>query len=320
MTEKQILVTLATNTKEALHDYMQERMDSQGYRLKAVYNDEPLTKEELKEALQDVDGYIVALETVDAEILDAAAGLKAISKYGVGVDNIDLAAARAKGVEVSNCPGSNSNAVAELTIGLMISMARNIQTLCNNLRDKRWTVEVGLEVSGKKVGILGFGNVGRRVAHYLKAFGAEVLVYDLFKDPKAAAEYDVRYTSVEEIARTSDFITVHLPMLDDTRHLINAEMFSIMKTGVFLVNAARGGVVDENALYNAVIEGKVAGAAVDVFEFEPPTASKLLTDERFIVLPHIGAATKQASLNMMSMAMDNVIAVLEGRANPHPVS
>ena len=251
--------------------------------------------------------------------MSAAKNLKAISKYGVGTDNIDLQAAKNRNIAVSNCPGSNSNAVAELVIGLMITMARNTQTLCNNLRNKRWTVEVGFELSGKKVGILGFGNIGKRVARYLQPFGVEIMVYDVFQDHQAAEEYNARYTTVEEIAATSDFITLHLPMIEETRHLLDRNLIATMKPGVFIVNAARGGIIDETALYDAVKNGTVAGAAVDVFEFEPPTASKLLENERIIVLPHIGASTRQASINMISMAIDNVAAILQGKENPNPV-
>jgi D-3-phosphoglycerate dehydrogenase len=320
MAEKQeILVTMATNLQEILHEHMEKRISSAGYKLNAIYSDTPLEDSRLRENIKNAAGFIVSLEKVNDDLLKAAAQLKVVSKYGVGTDNIDIPAAEKNGVEVANCPGSNSNAVAELVIGLMISMSRNTQNLCDRLRDGRWSTEVGFEIAGKRVGILGFGNIGRKVAKYLKPFTQDILVYDVFVDRKAEAEYGVRYTSVDEIVETSDYITLHLPLLPETRHLINKDKLARMKKGVYLINAARGGVVDEDALFDAVTSGRVAGAGVDAFEFEPPTASRMLEDERFIVLPHIGAATVEASFNMVNMAIDNVVSVLDGKGNPHPV-
>ena len=317
--QQEILVTMATNLRDILYDHMEKRISSAGFKLNAVFSDTPLEDAKLKEKIKNAAGFIVSLEKVNDDLLKGAKNLKVVSKYGVGTDNIDLAAAESHGVEIANCPGSNSNAVAELVIGLMITMSRNTQNLCDRLREGRWTTEVGFEIAGKRVGILGFGNIGRRVAKYLKPFTGDILVYDVFVDRKAEGEYGVRYTSVDEIIETSDYITLHLPLLPETRHLIDKDSLARMKKGVYLINAARGGVVDEDALFDAVVSGRVAGAGVDAFEFEPPTASRMLKDERFIVLPHIGAATVEASFNMVNMAIDNVLSVLAGKGNPHPV-
>ena len=317
--KQEILVTMASNLREILHSHMEERISSAGYTMKAIYSNTPLEDSNLREYLKTAAGFIVSLEKVTDDLLKAAPNLKVVSKYGVGTDNIDIAAAARNGVEVANCPGSNSNAVAELVIGLMITMSRNTQNLCDRLRAGTWSTEVGFEIAGKRVGILGFGNIGRKVAKYLQAFTSDICVYDVYVDRAAEEEYGVRYTSVDEIIETSDYITLHLPLLPETRHLINAASFEKMKKGVYLINAARGGIVDENALFDAVINGTVAGAGVDAFEFEPPTASKMLKDERFVLVPHIGAATVEASFNMVNMAIDNVLSVLDGKGNPHPV-
>ncbi len=305
--------------EELVHDHMDRTLSEAGYEMKPIYSWEPLDESEVIKAVDDVAGFIVGLEKVSPAVMDAAPQLKAISKFGVGTDNIDIPAAIERGISVSNCPGSNSNAVAEVTMGLMLNLARNVQNLCNDLRNKKFGVYVGSELAGKTVGILGFGNIGKKVASYLKPFGTKTLAYDLFQDKAAAASLGVEFASLEEIFAQSDFISVHLPLTAETNHLVDKKLLSTAKKGLFLVNIARGGVVAEEDLYQAVCDGIVARAAVDVFEFEPPTASKLLNDDRFIVTPHIGAGTLEATFNMANMSMDNVISVIEGRGNLHPV-
>ncbi len=319
MSGKQILLTMPPDIKKVVHNYMDEYLSSRGYTFKAVYSDNPLSAEELKKELTEIDGYIVGHEEVTGDVLDAAGGLKIVTKFGVGTDNIHIKEARERGIEVANCPGSNSNAVAELVVGLMLTTARNTQKLCEDLRRGHWAIEVGFELTGKKVGILGFGNIGRRVAEMLQPFTKDILVYDAFEDKAAEEKYGVTYTTLGEIAASCDFITVHLPLIPPTKNIINKEFFKKMKDGVFLVNAARGGIVNEDDLYDAVCEGKVARAALDVFEVEPTTNTRLVTDQRFVVLPHIGAGSMEATFNMAKMAMDNVIEVLEGRKNPNSV-
>jgi D-3-phosphoglycerate dehydrogenase / 2-oxoglutarate reductase len=319
MSKKKILVTLQPSLKELVHHHMERTLAEAGYEMKTRYSWDPLEEAEIKEAAGDVHGFIVGLEKVSPAVMDAAPNLKVVSKYGVGTDNIDIPAAMERGISVSNCPGSNSNAVAEVTVGLMLNLARNVQNLCNDLRNKQFGVYVGSELAGKTVGILGFGNIGRKVASYLKPFGTRTLAYDLYQDRKAAEELGLQFASLEEIFAQADFISVHLPLTKETNHLVDMKLLSTVKPGLFLVNIARGGVVAEEALFQAVQEGLVARAAVDVFEFEPPTGSKLLEDDRFIVTPHIGAGTLEATFNMANMSMENVISVIEGKGNPHPV-
>ena len=319
MAKKKILVTLQPSLQELVHDHMEQTLANAGYEMKALYSWEPLEEEIVIDAIRDAWGFIVGLEQASPAVMDAAENLKVVTKFGVGTDNIDIPEAMKRGISVCNCPGSNSNAVAEVTLGLMLNLARNVQNLSNDLHNKKFAVYVGSELAGKTVGIIGFGNIGRRVAGYLKPFQTNTLVYDLFEDQAAASELGVRYTNLEEIFSTADFISVHLPLTAETKHLIDKRLLNMAKPGLFLVNIARGGVVSEEDLYQAVCDGIVTRAAVDVFEFEPPTASKMLGDNRFIVTPHIGAGTKEATFNMADMAMENVMSVIEGRGNPHPV-
>ncbi len=262
---------------------------------------------------------MVNLEKATRNVFEQAPRLKAVSKLGVGVDNIDREAAKACGIEVSNCPGSNSNAVAELSVCFMLNMARNVQKLCNDLRGKKWAPEVGFELRGKCVGLLGFGNVGKQLARYLKPFEVDILAYDAFENKAYEAEYGIRYASLDDIAANADFISIHLPLLPSTRHIVGKEFLAKTKKGVCILNMARGGIADEAALYEAVLAGQVAQVATDVFEHEPPFDSPFLSDERFLVVPHIGAATQEAILTMLGMAIDNIKSVLEGRGNRNPV-
>ncbi len=319
MAGEEIVLTLHKGAEPIVREYCESELRMAGYRVNAVFREEPLGVSDLQAALKSAAGYIVGLEKVDAEIMAAAPALKAISKFGVGTDNIDVAEAHARGIAVSNCPGSNSNAVAELAVGLMVALARNTHVLCDDLRSRKWSMDVGSELAGKCVSILGFGNVGRRLASYLRPFGATVLVYDSFRDEEAERAYGVRFVSLDEAAARADFISVHLPLLPETRHLLGDGFFGKTKRGVFVLNLARGGIVDERALLDAVRDGRVLRAATDVFEAEPPFSSALLEDDRIIVLPHIGAATKESTLNMLKMAIENVRSVLEGKGNPHPV-
>ncbi len=314
-----ILVTLQPNLKDIIHDYMVETFAKVGYEVKAIYSEDPVDEDTICREIANCSGYIVGLEKVTHRIFDSAPLLKCVTKFGVGTDNIDISAAEERGVEIANCPGSNSNAVAEATLGLLLNISRNVQNLCNELRNKTFKVYVGTELAKKTVGILGFGNIGRKVAEYLQPFQTNTLVYDVFQDQASADWLGVRYASLEEIFTQADYVSVHLPLTEETNHIVDTRLLNIAKDGLFLVNIARGGVVDENDLYQAVQEGKVARAAVDVFEFEPPTASRMLDDDRFLVTPHIGAGTLEASFNMTNMSIDNIVSVIEGKGNPFPV-
>ena len=319
MKNEEILTILPEDLKETVAPILEKKADETGLHFKAIYSNEPLGEVALCNTIQSSRAYIVSLDNVTSSVMDAAGNLKIISKLGVGTDNIDCIAAAQRDIEVANCPGSNSNAVAELSLGLMISMARKIIPLCNDLRSGKWEPAQGSEITGKCIGILGFGNVGKRLAELLKPFNMKVLVYDAFPNPLNEDEYDVSYTSLDEIAKSADYISIHLPLLKSTYHLIDKEFLSKTKKNVFILNMARGGIIDEEALVDSVKDGHVAQVATDVFEKEPPFGSSILSDSRIIVLPHIGAATTEALGNMLSTSIDNIVSVLQGKENPNPV-
>jgi len=280
----------------------------------------PLEKQELIPLLQDAEGIIVGTDMIDDEVLSQAPHLKVISKHGVGVDNIDLEAARRRGIVVTNTPGANSTAVAELALCLMLALSRKVVEADRKVRGGEWGTITGCELTGKSVGIVGFGAIGRLLAHLLQGFECKVLAYDPYGDPEAAARLGVRLTSLDELLGTCDYISLHVPATPETRNMLSEKEFANMKKTAFLINLARGGVVDELALARALTEGQIAGAAVDVFSEEPPAPDHpLLNAPNVIVTPHIGAHSREAMNNMSTMAAKNVVAVLTGQPCPHIV-
>lgn len=274
----------------------------------------PLTAAELKVLLKDCDGYIAGLDEITAEALEGCDKLKVISRYGVGVDRVDLKAAKARGIAVTNTPGVNSEAVGELAFGMILSVARKIPYLDRTTRDGEWVRSQGIELFGKTIGILGLGAIGRVVARCAKGFGMKVLAYDPYIDEAYCTEHDIQALGFEEVLREAEVISLHLPLLPSTRHMIGAEAFAQMKDGVIVINASRGGIIDEDAAYEALKSGKLAGLGLDAFEQEPPGASRLFEFDSVVVTPHTGAHTKEAADNMAGAAIRNLEDVLEGRA------
>lgn len=274
----------------------------------------PLTAAELKVLLKDCDGYIAGLDEITEEALEGCDKLKVISRYGVGVDRVDLKAAKARGIAVTNTPGVNSEAVGELAFGMILSVARKIPYLDRTTRDGEWVRSQGIELFGKTIGILGLGAIGRVVARCAKGFGMKVLAYDPYIDEAYCTEHDIQALGFEEVLREAEVISLHLPLLPSTRHMIGAEAFAQMKDGVIVINASRGGIIDEDAAYEALKSGKLAGLGLDAFEQEPPGASRLFEFDSVVVTPHTGAHTKEAADNMAGAAIRNLEDVLEGRA------
>ena len=257
-----------------------------------------LTVEELAAALTDVDGLVVRSETkVSARLMDAAPSLRVIGRAGVGVDNIDVAAATARGIVVMNAPDGNTITTAEHTLALLISLARRVPQANSSLKAGKWERKkfIGVELQGKTLGVVGLGRIGRVVASRARAFGMMIVAYDPFIAPEHAAELEVELVPLDEVFERADFLTVHTPLTAETRGLIGSEAFGRMKKGVRLVNCARGGLIDERALLEAIESGVVAGAALDVFEKEPPDPTNpLLALPEVIVTPHLGASTTEA--------------------------
>lgn len=256
-----------------------------------------MTPEQLGERIGEFDALLVRSQTqVTRAIIEKAKHLKIIGRAGVGVDNIDLEAATEYGIIVVNAPDGNTNSAAEHTVAMLMSMARKIPQAYHALRNHNWDRKsfVGVELKNKTLGVVGLGRIGAEVAARAKGQRMNVIAYDPFLTPEKADKLGVDYGTVEEVLKAADFITVHTPLLKETHHLINAEAFDIMKPGVQIVNCARGGIIDENALYDAIKSGKVAGVALDVFEQEPMVDFRLLDLPEVVATPHLGASTVEA--------------------------
>ena len=257
-----------------------------------------LSVAELRDALKGCEGLIVRSETkVTAELLDTAKSLRVIGRAGVGVDNIDVRAATACGIVVMNAPDGNTITTAEHTIALLVALARSVPQANSSLKSGKWERKnfIGTELQGKTLGIIGLGRIGRVVADRARALGMKILAYDPFIAPEQARDREIETSSFENAISRSDFLTIHTPLTPETRGIIGADAFAKMKNGVRVINCARGGLVDEAALFQAIKSGKVAGAALDVFEQEPPrTDNPLLSMDEVIVTPHLGASTTEA--------------------------
>ncbi|MEW6424737.1 MAG: phosphoglycerate dehydrogenase [Bacillota bacterium] len=290
-------------------------LEDQG--LELVWNDKgrPLTEEEMIEAVmrhRPLQALLVGVDPVTERVMEAAPGLKVIAKHGVGMDNIDVAAAKSRGIIVTNAPGSNTQAVADLVWGLLLAVVRGIPLADRVTRQKRWDRVVGWEVWEKTIGIVGTGRIGLAVAHRARGFNMRILAYDPWPDTKAAGRLGITYTSLDDLLRGSDFVSLHAPLTRETYHLISEERLRLMKKEAVLINTARGELVDEEALYRALKNGWIKGAALDVFAQEPPADSPLLELDNVVVTPHIGAYTREANLKMGLAAARNIIKVLKG--------
>lgn len=269
----------------------------------------PYPAEQLRDLVVGYDGIIAGLDAFDASVIEQADRLKVISRYGVGVDAVDIEAAARKGVAVTNTPGANVLGVAELTLGLLFALARQIPQVAAAAKRSEWQRPAGWELSGKTLGVVGFGAIGRDVGRKAVALGMKVLAYDPFWKGEVAG---VRLTDLDTVLADSDIISLHSALTPDTTNLINGERTARMKDGAYLINTARGELVDEDALYTALQSGKLGGAAIDAFRHEPPIGSPLLTLDNVIAIPHLGATTRESVERMALMASDNLIKVLRG--------
>ncbi len=278
---------------------------------------------ELLPAIADVDAILIRSATkVDAEALAAAKNLKVVARAGVGLDNVDVGAATQQGVMVVNAPTSNIVSAAELAVGLLIASARNISPAHAALRNGEWkrSKYSGVELADKTVGVVGLGRIGLLVAQRLSAFGVKLIAYDPFVRPTRAAQLGVRMVDLDELLAESDFITVHLPKNKDTLGLIGDEALRKVKPTVHIVNAARGGIVDEQALYEALADGRVAGAGLDVYAKEPCTDSPLFTLDNVVATPHLGASTDEAQEKAGVAVAKSVRQALAGQLVPDAVN
>jgi D-3-phosphoglycerate dehydrogenase len=275
-----------------------------------------LKPEELKQIIGDYDALIVRSETkVTKEIIEAGKKLKVIGRAGVGLDNVDEPQATLKGIVVMNTPGGNTISTAEHTFSMIMALSRNISQANQSVKSGLWERKkfMGVELQGKVLGIIGLGRIGTEVAKRAKAFAMKILAYDPYLTAEKAEELDVELADLEKIFKVSDYITVHVPLNEETKHLISQKEFALMKKGARVVNCARGGIIDEAALYEALKSGQLAGAALDVYEKEPPKDSPLLTLDNLVATPHLGASTEEAQVNVAVDIARQVTDALLGR-------
>ena len=266
--------------------------------------------EELRASIGEYHGLVIRSATkVTSEIIDAARNLKVIGRAGSGLDNVDKVAATKKGIVVMNTPGGNTITTAEHTIAHIVSLARLIPQATISMKTGKWEKKkfMGVELFNKTLGVIGIGNIGSQVAKRMQAFGMNVIAYDPFLSEDTANTMGVEKVDIKELFKRSDFITLHTPLTPETKYLINKKSIRIMKDGVRIINCARGGIINETDLYDAIVSGKVAGAALDVFEKEPPENNPLLSLDNFICTPHLGASTKEAQENVAVAVAEQIV-------------
>jgi len=271
-----------------------------------------LTEADLIEAIPEIDSLICSTDPVTARVLNAAPRLKVIVRSGVGFDTIDVQAASARRIPVCITPGANRHSVAELTLALMLSLARNLPQQLDAVQQGGWEPIMGMELAGKTLGIVGFGHIGRAVAQRARAFEMKVFATDPYPDLEFAAAYDVTFTTLEKLLAESDFVSLHLFLNVKNRHLINTERLGLMKPTAYLINTARGGIVDNTALFDALQSKRLAGAALDVIDPEPPDGSPLLELPNVLITPHTGTATIEYRERSAQMAAESVVSALRG--------
>lgn len=289
-------------------------MESKG--LSVHYNNtgKQYTKEEFHKLAADADAIIVGVDMIDRELMEKCPKLKVICKFGVGTDNIDLDCAKERGIFVGRTVGSNSKSVAEHVIALMFAESKNLYATFKEVKEHKWKKPTGEEVSGKTLGIIGFGMIGKEIATFANGLSMKVYAYDAFEiADEVAKKYNVEKKSFEEIISESDYITLHVPLLDSTKNMISKEEFKKMKKGACLINAARGGIVDEEALYEALANKEIRSACFDVYSSEPPAFDdKLIKLDNFFLTPHTAARTVESEKRTCKMSTEIIIEHLLG--------
>lgn len=274
-----------------------------------------LSEDELVSKINEYDALVIRSGTqVTRKVIEAADKLKIIGRAGVGVDNVDIEAATEKGIIVTNAPEGNMLSAAEHTIAMMMSMARNIPQANSSMKAGKWERKnfMGVEVNGKTLGVIGLGRIGAEVAKRAQGLNMNILGFDPYVSEERAQELGITLATVNEIAKEADFITVHTPLTKETRNILDTDQFNIMKKCARVINCARGGIINEEALADALKNGKIAGAALDVYVNEPPTTSPLLTCDNIIMTPHLGASTEEAQVNVAITIAEEITSVLNG--------
>ena len=298
---------------DQVNPILKEVLEKNG--LKVTYEPE-ITPEQIAEKIGNFEVVVVRSRTkMTRELIAKADKCKIIARVGIGLDNIDQDAAKEKNIRVINAVEGAITAVAELVIGLMISMAREIPRADREIRNGNWIKKelMGSELKGKYLGIVGLGNIGKRLGRLARALNMNIIGYDVIPiDDEFSKEVGLMKADLDTLLSSADYVSFHVPLLDSTRHMINAEKLKMMKNTARIINTSRGGVIDEDALYNSLKDGSLAGAALDVFEVEPATENKLITLPNFIATPHSGAQTKEAQLLAANIIAEKIIQILRG--------
>ncbi|OGD24920.1 D-glycerate dehydrogenase [Candidatus Azambacteria bacterium RIFCSPHIGHO2_01_FULL_40_24] len=302
-------------------------LKEKGYEVVVNPDDRVLTKEELITALKDQNYdalFCLLTDKIDGEVMDAfGPQLKVVANMAVGFDNIDTQKAKKRGIMITNTPGVLTDTVAEHTFTLMLSIAHRIVEADKFMRAGKYIgwapmLMLGNDLSGKTLGVVGLGRIGSRVAHHaVKGFEMKVLYYDVNRNEEFEKEFGAVYVSLDDLLKQSDFVSIHVPLLPITQHLINAEKLKLMKPTSYLINTSRGPIIDESALAMALANKTIKGAALDVFEFEPKITPELLPLDNVILTPHIASATEETRSKMSVLAAENIIEALEGRTSPN---
>jgi len=274
----------------------------------------PLSEDELIPLLDGCDGCIAGLDHYTAKVIESAENLKVISRYGSGVDNVDLAAAKAGNVVVCNTPGVNAQAVADLTFALLLCIARKVSILDRKTREGQWPRSIGTELYGKTIGILGLGAIGKVVAKRASGFSMKIIACDPVINREYVEANGIIPVDFDTVTRQADFLCLHLPLTEETRYIISADVMKAMKKGAVIVNTARGGLIDEAAAYELLASGHLGGLGLDVYEEEPPKKSPLFELENVVLTPHTASHTAEAIAAMAEMSVQNLIDVLSGSA------
>ena len=282
-----------------------------------------MNPDELLAVIAEYDGLVVRSETkVTKEVIETAKNLKVVGRAGIGVDNIDLEAATAAGIAVVNAPTGNTVAAAEHTMALMLALSRNVPSAHQSLKSGEWkrSAFMGVEVRNKTLGICGLGRVGSEVARRAQSFDMRLVGYDPFVSPDYAKSKGIELLTLEELLAQSDFITLHTPLTDGTRHMISSEQVALLKPGARLINVARGELVDEQAILDGLESGQLGGVALDVFAQEPPQNKELIGHPKVVVTPHLGASTEEAQREVAIEASEQVLAILNGEPSRNTVN
>ncbi|GAI17736.1 unnamed protein product [marine sediment metagenome] len=293
---------------------MQDELSVKGHLVSVKSFNATPSDEELGKFIKDAEVYVVGgLEKITAKVINSARNLFIIMRFGAGYDNIDLPAATRRKVWVTNVPGENADSVAELTLALMLALARRIPFCHNLVQQGGWKIIVGQELKAKTLGIIGLGAIGKSIVKKVQGLEMNIIGHDIKRDKEFSNQWNVKRYSLENLLRTSDFVSIHLPLTEKTKKLISSRELSIMKKNAYLINTSRGGVIDEEALVKVLKESEIAGAGLDVLSTEPPPSCELQRMDNVVLTPHIGGSTYEAISRTSKRIVENILRIQKGK-------